>query len=87
MLTIALLAMAGLGVPAPAAPAHTGWLSALPEPVPEASSLALLIAGMAAVGVSIRRRHARTEAEQAGAAGSAADETSARTEGGQAGAP
>jgi hypothetical protein len=81
MLTIALLALAGLGIPAPAVPAHTGWLSALPEPVPEASSLALLIAGMAAVGVSARRRHARMEAAQADPAPQTTDETSAPTMG------
>jgi hypothetical protein len=97
MLTLAVLAVAGLGmagwaipgggVPAPNATAHMGWFSRLPEPVPEASSLALLIVGMAAVGVSVRRRQARVAAEQAGAAPPVTDATPAGSQGGQAGTP
>jgi hypothetical protein len=88
MLTLAVLAMAGLGLPVPAVPpAHTGWFSGLPEPVPEASSLALLIVGMAAVGVSARRRQARTQAAQAAPGAEAADAVSGGTQGGQAGNP
>ncbi len=59
MLIFAVLADAGIGGSSPGLSSGLGWLSGLPVAVPEASSLALLIFGLAAVGVAIRRRNAR----------------------------
>ncbi len=70
MLADALMAVPGVGaVSAPfSASGQSTWLGSLPLAIPEASSLALLIVGLTAVGVVTRRRHARLAA-QAGDAG------------------
>jgi hypothetical protein len=60
---VGFLVAAVLGaVPAQAVSGQSTWLGGLPEAIPEASSLALLIVGLAAVGVAVRRRNARLAA-------------------------
>jgi hypothetical protein len=64
MLTLAFLSAAGPAIFSmrDAAP-ESMWFGGLPVALPEASSLALLIVGLAVVGVIVRRRHARMSAD------------------------
>jgi hypothetical protein len=64
MLTLAFLTATGLATPSAPGPApESMWFGGLPMALPEASSLALLIVGLAVVGVIVRRRHARIAAD------------------------
>ena len=70
MLTLALLTAAGPAMlSAPVAAPESLWFGGLRVALPEASSLALLIVGLAVVGVIIRRRQARMAAEAESAHG------------------
>jgi hypothetical protein len=61
------------------------WLGGLPQAIPEASSLALLIVGLAAVGVVVRRRNARLAAQGGDAGEASAGNSSAPAPTGPAG--
>jgi hypothetical protein len=64
MLTLAFLTVAGPAMfSVPDAAPESAWFGGLPLALPEASSLALLIVGLAVVGVMVRRRHARMAAD------------------------
>jgi len=66
MLTLAFFTATGLPMPTVPGPApESMWFGGLPMALPEASSLALLIVGLAVVGVIVRRRHARMAADMA----------------------